>query len=230
MAVVLTALAAALPALPADLEVNVGGVAVTLPAPFNEYVEAGDRVGDLVSGFLTPDYRLLATYLPRNVVAAVSGNKPVHLDNNLVGYVAVMRQVERTDLTPPLFARAVDAAVDGASPRKVDATKVRETEQRINLQMRAIGAAPLRLGEREILGELFRQPNAAGFAVRTGVSMNGHNGTLTGGMAFIRVKNRLLLAWISVEHESPDLMDWLTRSLQAWSDVIILKNGGEIGQ
>ena len=67
--------AACLPSVGADLELKAGGIALTLPGPANDFVEAGDKLRSTFFELMVPSNRLVSAYLPAQTLAELNTAK-----------------------------------------------------------------------------------------------------------------------------------------------------------
>ena len=80
------------------------------------------------------------------------------------------------------------------------------------------------MGHAEMLGGIFQKADAAGFAMLTAFKEEDRSVTMAGCTALLRVKQRLVFAYLYRTIESPDTMSWLRKNIEEWSDAILAKN------
>jgi hypothetical protein len=213
---------ACLPAFAADPEVKAGGVTLALPGPANDFAEVGDKLKTTFFELLVPSTnRLLSAYLPTQRLAELnSGKAPGPFD--VYAMVEVLRQAEYVDCTPEAFEEVLKGSA--SSLGELDGKKVGDLEQELNIHLKALGTKPVELGRPEMLGAIFQKSNAAGFAMLTAVKQGDRNVTLAGGFALLRLKQRLIFAYLYHTYESPDTVTWLRKNLETWCDAILAKN------
>jgi hypothetical protein len=213
---------ACLPAFGADPEVKAGGIMLTLPAPASDFADAGDRLRTTVFELLVPaTNRLLSAYIPVVQLAEVSAGKaPGGLE--VYAMVEVPRQAEYNECTPEFFAQFLK----GLEPAlgKLDLKTAGEMEAEINIHLKSLGSKSIEIGHSESLGSVFQKNNAAGFAMLAAYQQGDRTITMASGIAAIRVKQRLVLAYLFRKYESPDTVKWLRKTLEAWGDQILARN------
>jgi len=208
-------LAACLPAVGADPEVRTGGIVIKLPGPATDFEEAGDQLRTTFFELLTPSTnRLLSAYLPSQILVKWNARKPGALD-------VYARQAEYSDCTPQAFDQVLKSVEP--SMGKLD-VKVGEIEQEINIRLKSLGTRPIEVDHPEMLGNIFRKSNAAGFAMLIAVKQDDRSDTMAGGVALLRVKQRLIFAYLYHKYESPDSVNWVRKNLEAWCDTILARN------
>ena len=215
-------LATSLPVFGADPEVKAGGVVLTLPAPAGDFAESGDKLRTTFFEPLVPSTnRLLDAYLPAQTLAAVNAGKaPGTLD--MYAMVEVARRTEYAECTPQAF----EQVVKGAEPSMGTfvQNQAGDLADELNIRLKSLGAKPLEIGRVEMLGGLFKKPDAFGFALLTAYKQGDRSVTMASGMAVLRVRQRLIFAYLFRKYESPDTISWLHRNLEAWADAILAKN------
>lgn len=216
-------LAACLSAVGADPEFKAGGTPVILPGPAIDFPEVGDKLRTTVFELLAPSTnRLLSAYVPTDVLAQLNrGKAPSGLD--LYGLVEVLRGMEYTDCTAKDFEQVLEGA--GPSLGKVDTKGITESVQdEMNSRLKLLGAKPVAVDHPEMLGGLFRKPDVAGFAMLMSVKSGDRSVTMAGGMALVRIKERLIFVYLFRKYESPETVNWLRKNLEPWCDSILAKN------
>jgi hypothetical protein len=75
-----------------------------------------------------------------------------------------------------------------------------------------------------MLGGLFRKSNAAGFGMLSAMRQDDRSDTVATGIAVMRVKQRLVFAYLYHKYESSDTVSWLSKNLEVWCDAILAAN------
>ncbi len=210
---------ACLVALAADPKVNAGGTELTLPVPASDFVEVGDKLRTTFFELLAPSgNRLLSAYAPEKTLTSRNAGKPLELD--IYSMVEVPRRAEYTDVTPQAF----EQVLKGMEP-SMGKFEAGGLQQEMNIRLKSLGAKPIEIGHPEMLGGIFRKPNAAGFAMLLADKQgDDRSDTMAGGMAVLRVRQRLIFAYVYRKYESPDSISWVNKILEAWCDTILAKN------
>lgn len=200
---------------------KVGGLEVTAPAPA-DYSEVGDRLRTTLFEVMTPaTNRLLAAYLPVKALAALeAGNTTGGLP--FYAMLQVPRGAEYADCTPEAFDQAV-RSIEGAIGA-IDTAKTGELSSEMNLRLKSLGVGPVAVDRPEMLGGLFRKTDAAGFAMLMAMKQAEKTSSIAAGMAVLRVKQRVLFAYLYRRYESPETVRTLRTELEAWADAILAAN------
>jgi hypothetical protein len=215
-------LGACFPAAAADPEFKAGGVALVLPGPSGDFVEVGDKLRTTFFELMAPaSNRLLSAYVPSTSLTALnSGKVPAGLD--IYAMVEVPRQAEYADVTPEAFAQVLQGME--SSMGKLDAKTLENVEQELSVRLKSLGAGSVEIGRPEMLGGLFRKPDAASVAMLLAYKQGDRTVTMAGGIGFIRIRQRLIFAYLFRRYESPDTVSWLRKNLEPWVDAILAKN------
>ncbi|MGO9095193.1 MAG: hypothetical protein ACLQGV_08215 [Bryobacteraceae bacterium] len=216
-------LAACFQAATVGQEFKAGGVALTLPGPASDFPEVGDKLRTTVFELLAPSTnRLLSAYVPSDTLARLNQGKQMQgLD--LYAMVEVPRQMEYTDCTAKDFEQVLESA--GPSLGKVDANGIIESAaEEINFRLKSLGAKPVAVDHPEILGGLFKKADVAAFAMLMSLKSGDRSVTMAGGMAVLRIKQRLVFVYLFRRYESPETVNWLHKNLETWCDSILAKN------
>ena len=107
---------------------------------------------------------------------------------------------------------------------KLDAKTLENVEQELSVRLKSLGAGSVEIGRPEMLGGLFRKPDAASVAMLLAYKQGDRTVTMAGGIGFIRIRQRLIFAYLFRRYESPDTVNWLRKNLEPWVDAILAKN------
>jgi len=202
---------------PATTEVKAGGIALTLPAPAGDFAEVGDRLRTTFFELLAPSTnRVLTAYAPAGVVPSPA--KPF----DVYAMVQVSRQTEYVDCPPEGFAelkKGVDEAMANGAADKLEAFG-----EELNLRLKSLGAKPLTIGKPEMLGRVYDKKDSAGYLMLVAAKAGESSTTMATGIALLRVKQRALFAYFYRKYDSPDSVQAVRKSLEAWSDDILARN------
>jgi len=213
-------LSACLRAEGTDTEVKAGGIVLTLPAPAVDFKESGDKLTTTVFELLVPSVnRLVAAWAPPQELAKLNeGKTTAALD--AYAMVEVLRQLEYEDCTPEAFQQLVRSAGPSTS-ELVGVGKGMEEE--LNARLTSLGQRT-ELNRPENVGGIFQKADAYAFATLTGYKQGDRVVSMAVATAVIRVRQRVLFAYIFRKYESPDTVISMGKNLEAWTDAILVKN------
>jgi hypothetical protein len=205
-----------------DPEVTAGGALLAIPPPSNDFVEAGEKLRTAFFELLVPSTnRLLNAYVPAQSGAELNGGKMAGgLD--VYALLEISRRAEYTDCMPQAF----EQVLKGLEPAmgKFDAEKRGQLEQEMNIRLQSLGTKPIEIGHPEMLGGIFKKTDASGFAMVLAVKQGDRSSTMACGFGVLRVKQRLIFAYLYRKYESPKTVSLVRENLEAWSDAILSKN------
>jgi hypothetical protein len=218
----LLSLGTCLAAAGAEPEVKAGGVSLTLPGPTGGFAEVGDRLKTTFFELLAPSTnRLLTAYVPTQALEQLNAGKASGgLD--IYALVEVSRRTEYTDLTSQAFQKLLESM--GPALGKLDTQKVGDVTEEINIRLKSLGTKPIEVGHPEMLGGIFQKADSSGFAMLMAVKQENRSQTMAMGFAALRVKQRLVFAYLYRKYESPETVNLLRKGLEEWADAILAKN------
>jgi hypothetical protein len=198
-----------------------GGVELTLSAPA-DFVEVGDKLRTTFFELLAPSTnRLLTAYLPTKVLTEIEkGTPPVSFE--VYAMVEVLRQAEYADCTPEAFAQVTGEFANAS--KIVDDPKLGAITEEVSLRLKNLGAKPVEAGRAEMLGRLFQKKDAAAMAMLIGLKQAEQSTTMICGMGALRLKQRLIFAYLFRRYESSETVDWIRKNLESWADAMLAKN------
>lgn len=107
---------------------------------------------------------------------------------------------------------------------QLDAQKLGDVTEEINIRLKSLGTKPIDVGHPEMLGAVFQKADASGFAMLMAVKQENRSDTMAGGLAVLRVKQRLVFAYLFRKYESPETVNLLRKELEAWTGAILASN------
>jgi hypothetical protein len=219
---VLLVLGACLEAPGADPEAKAGGVSLKFPSPSGGFAEVGDRLRTTFFELLAPSTnRLLTAYVPTQSLEQLNARKAVGaLD--VYALVEVSRRAEYTDLTPQAFQKVLESM--GPALGQLDTQKVGDVAEEINIRLKSLGTKPIEVGHPEMLGSIFQKDDATGFAMLMAVKQENRSDTMAMGMGVLRVRQRLIFAYLYRKYSSPETVDLVRKGLEGWVDEILAEN------
>lgn len=205
-------------------KVKAGGIDLLLPSPDGDFTEVGDRLRTTVFDLLTPSTnRLLTAYLSHQIKEnLLSGNTKGGLGTYAM--VEIPRGAEYTDVGQKDFEDALKTVANsmGVAVDKAFST----TTDEINARMKELGGKPISVDRPEMMGTVFRKPDAFAWAMLMGVKGGDSASatTMAGVIAMIRIKQRVLFTYLYRKYDSPEVLDSLGKSTEAWVSRILSAN------
>jgi hypothetical protein len=74
------------------------------------------------------------------------------------------------------------------------------------------------------LGSFFSKQDAFGLGMIMPVSSKGSTTTMVGGIILLRVKNRMLFAYLYATYKDQETVRWVRKTSEGWADAILAAN------
>jgi hypothetical protein len=219
--------AAASSQLPAVSVYQAGGVSVSIPAPLKNMVEVRPANRAAMERLVPSFNRMITGFAPYKDqlrIAAGDNSAP------LIAMVTVSRQSESKVVGREDFEQIVDSVAKSFNETVDSDAKNNQAEfdQRMKSldldHVKVTADKPLRLGN------LFSHPNAAGFATLIEASGSGASPDMAASskklvsVLYMRVKSRVLFAYIFADYKDKDTILWLRNASEGWANEIFKAN------
>lgn len=197
---------------------------LAVPGP-GGFPEVGDRLRTTVFEVLTPaSNRLLTAYVPAETLAEFSSGK---FGDGMRHYamLEVPRQGEYVDCTPEAFTQVQESME--AAMGKFDSKTLGDATEELNIRLKSLGSKPLEVGRPEPLGGLFKKTGSSGssgFAMLLAFKQGERTLTMVTCIGVLRVKQRVLFAYLYQRYESPQTVQGLGKELEQWTDALLAGN------
>ena len=205
-----------------DNSFRVGGQSIILTSPVEEMVEVGSDNRVILEVVVPESNRLIAGYVLKTEQAVLHG-----AGTELTRYamVQVPRQGEFADVSADDFKQIADGA--GKQLGAAIDSSVKEGETEFNRRMKSMNLDSLQatLDKPVQLGRLFARGDAFGFGMIMSVTMNGKTTKMVAGINLLRVRNRVLFAYVYSVYKDESTVEWMRNTSQDWADSILRANG-----
>ncbi|HTW30240.1 MAG TPA: hypothetical protein VMD76_01085 [Candidatus Sulfotelmatobacter sp.] len=206
----------------APLSYVVGGTPIVIPPPSTEFSELGDDSRKVADLYVPAQNRLIAAFYPAEQLALFKRGKGKVYSRN--GLVEASRRSEFTNYTRESFQDLVQSINKklGASmdPYERDAQdQLNRRVQELNLNQGRIT-----LGQPFQLGSLFSKEDAFAFAFAAPSELDGVTSTRLIATIVIRVRSRVVFAYLSDLYKGPQTMQWVQMISEQWADAILNAN------
>jgi hypothetical protein len=195
-----------------------GRVSFTIPPPAPELVEMGPDLRVLMEPMAPAKLRLIAAFIPPDSLAKLPG--PSSMAFTKYALVEVPRTAEFLDVDETSFKTVVDSMSQQFSNGNLQSTM----QTAIDRHFADLGTAKLTVDKPTQLGTMFSKPNASGFAMLMPMAANGKTVTLVSATLVVRVRSRLLFAYLYIQYEDKASIDWITKTSEFWADSILKSN------
>ena len=198
-----------------------GGKQFALPAPSSDLVEGGPDNRIVMENFVPDNNRLVAAFAtPEDLAALRAGSKKL----TKYAMVEVPRKGEFAEFSAGDFKDLADGAAQQIGVAMDSA--VSEGEETFNRRMKSLELDNLtvKLDKPVQLGTLFSRSDAIGFGMILPVTVAGTTTRMIAGVIFLRVKNRVLFAYLYGSYKDESSAQWIRKASENWADAILKAN------
>ncbi len=199
-----------------------GGTPIVIPSPTTDLVEVGEEGRGVLEVAVPDSNRLIAGFLLAQDLSRLTkgSDTPVLTKYALV---EVPRNGEYSDVSVSDFKEMIDGASQelGASMSSYFSS----TEDEFNRRLKDLNVdATVSLGKPVQLGALFSKTDAFGFGLITQVTVGATSANMAMAAAIVRVKQRVIFAYLYAEYKNDDTVKWLRKACEDWADAILKAN------
>jgi len=161
--------------------------------------------------------RLIAAFILSDNLAQLPGSTTPLTKYALV---EVPRAAEFVDVDEATFK----TVVDGMSQQFSSGTLQSTMQTEIDRHYADLGGGKPTVDKPTQLGTMFSKPNASGFAMLMPMAVNDKTVTLVAATLAVRVRNRILFAYLYTQYKDKASVDWITKTSESWVDSILKSN------
>jgi hypothetical protein len=199
-----------------------GTKSLVIPPPSSEFVEIGSDYRVILEGLTPETNRLIAAFLlPAEIPLVESGS-----DKPMTRYVLVEipRKVEFADVNPDIFKQITDA-LGQQFGGNLDASLNGQMDE-VNRRLKALGTASstINIDKPVQLGILFSTTDAYSYGMIIPVTANGVTTKMAMELIALRIKNRVIFAYIYAQYKHEGTVQWLRKTGEDWADAILKAN------
>lgn len=211
-----------------SVTVTVSEVDIVVPPP-SGLVDAGPEKRD--SFPVPPNNRLLVGYVLPEDLPFIGKNSVEAGAFRRYAMLQVPRRGEDHIFTAAEFSqiKAELAQNDLFNSVKDDVNSVLE-----ELDTSGDNAAKIRLGTMKALGKFMNSDDAVGFLNLTPITLStggtSNTETIVGGAAFLRLKGKLIFAYLYRTYDGRESVEWVRDNAKSWVEAIFAANGGVSGR
>ena len=195
-----------------NIQIEVGGVKIDVQAPigFHEISSLSPETRNLAETMTPPSNRLLAIFVSEDDLGRIMKGEVPKFGRYML--LQVFRELENTNISNGQFRQLV------AQIKAQQNTLPKEYEL----------SQKMKIGEHVPLGVFFEQSNAIGFAslVKYQAEAEGEklDYVVAGGTSFIRVKQKVLYAYVYGTYENQDDLNWVRSKSREWVNSLLTFN------
>lgn len=206
----------------ADLfSVEVGGISIVVPLPHQDFVRVGyenEELREFFKALMPPSNRFLCAYVLRNELMRINAGDVISLSRSIV--LQVYRDAEFYELTTDDFAYLVRDAENSLGSESV----MRDARAKVAEQLKTLGLEDIKIDHPVPFGVLFSIQNAWAFGMIVPVRYGTETLMMGSSSCLLRVKNRLLFAYVYSEYKGEETMEWLSATTENWARSILKEN------
>ena len=198
-----------------------GGRVISIPQPSKDLLEVGYDVREQLEVFVIAQNRLLSAYMLASEKPRFSqGEENFILSQSAA--IQVFRQGEYQDFGKAEFDDLVE--YEETTEGSEMATIAEETEEEMNRRMDALNLNKVKINTPVDLGALFSKPNAYSFGMIVKYADAGKSWTTVISTTYIRVRDRLLFAYVTAKYDGTETVKMVTEISENWADAILEAN------
>ncbi len=179
----------------ADCPTMAGGVPVVIPPPDKEFVEAGDK-RNFFDYMVPSSNRLLCAFVPVDFLPRLK-NPASGMGQYLLVELSRKLDDENTETTSAVFEKVVLGVKQQFADSSTLNHTVQATSEEIRSKLKKLDQSKdVSIGTPVPLGTLFQTSDAYAFAMLSPVSSGGVTTRVIGACVLLRVRERLIFAYI----------------------------------
>jgi hypothetical protein len=194
-----------------------GRISLSIPSPAPELLEMGPDLRVLMEPLAPAKLRLIAAFILSDNLAQLPGSTTPLTKYALV---EVPRAAEFVNVDEATFK----TVVDGMSQQFSSGTLQSTMQTEIDRHFADLGGGKLTVDKPTQLGTMFSKPNASGFAMLMPMAVSDKTVTLVAATLAVRVRNRILFAYLYTQYKDKASVDWITKTSESWVDSILKSN------
>ncbi|MCK9555773.1 hypothetical protein M0R36_08180 [bacterium] len=201
-------------------EVKVGGVSINVPPPADGFKEVGYDKREFLEIAVPPNNRLLSAFLTEEDLKKFGTEQLEYLSRYMMLQVA--RGAEYMSCGPEDFKIVIESMSEAMSQGMKDT--IDEANAEISRRLKALNVDEVKLDKPEMLGQIFSITDAAAFAMVMSVKEGARTTKMICGLCTIRVKSKLLFAYVYSEYKDEASVDWVCKTTENWAKALLNAN------
>jgi hypothetical protein len=208
----------------ADCNTMTGGVPVVIPPPGKEFVEVGSDRRDFF-GWMVPSHnRLLCAFVPADVLPRLK-NPASGMGQYMLVELSRKLDEKNTEITSASFEKIVLGMKQQFADSSTLNQTVQTTSEEISSKLKQLDQAKeISIDTPVPLGTLFQTSDAYAFAMLASVSSGGVSTRAINASVLLRVKDRLIFAYIYGSGDDEKSLKWIEKTTEQWVNDILAAN------
>jgi hypothetical protein len=203
---------------------TVGGIAVVVPVPLAKFTEVGIDKHDFFEWLVPTGNRLLCAFVPVDLLPTLKkpamGMDRYMLVETVQSYDDAKKEVPSAD-----FEEIITAVKAKLGDTKEMNQIIQPTGEELNRKLKAIDdSKDVSLDQPSNLGTIFQSPNVYAFAMIVPVTSAGTTKRVINASVLLRVRDRLVFAYIYASGGDQTSLQWTQQTASAWAQQILASN------
>jgi len=218
----LFASASLLPA--ADCSTTAGGVPVVIPPPAKEFVEVGSDNRDFFEYMVPSRNRLLCAFVPADFLPRLK-NPASGLGQYMLVELSRKLDEKNTEVTSASFEKVVLGMKQQFADSSTLNQTVQTTSEEISSKLKQLDSSKdVSIDKPTPLGTLFQTSDAYASAMLAPVSSGGVRMRTINASVLLRVRDRLIFAYIYGSSDDENSLKWIGKMAEQWANEILTAN------
>jgi hypothetical protein len=210
----------------ADCSATAGGAPVVIPPPEKEFVEVGADKRDFFQYMVPSRNRLLCAFVPADFLPSLK-NPAGGMGQYMLVEVSRRLDEKNAEVTSATF----EEVVSGMKQQFADSSSLNQTAQEsseeVSSKLKQLHQSKeVSIGKPTPLGNLFQASDAYAGAILAPVSSGGVTSQAINATLLLRVRNRLIFAYIYGSTDDENSLKWIEKVAQQWANEILAANSG----
>jgi hypothetical protein len=204
-----------------------GGVSVTIPAPVGGFVEVSSEKRDFFQYMVPARNHLLCAFVPADRLPLLKNPA-----RGMTRYMVVegSRKMDEGNLevTEAIFQEIVSGIKQQLGDTNALNQILQTTAEELSRKLKAVDASKdVAIGQVTPLGTLFQRQDVYAFAMVAPVSSAGATSRMINASVVLRVRERLLFAYVYAGASDETSLKWVEQTAQQWAQQIVTANADD---
>ena len=209
-----------------DCLATIAGVSVAIPTPEKSFTEVGSEKRDSFEFMVPSRNRLLCAFVLTDYLPHLK-NPATGVDRYMVVEVSRYIDEKNPEITTAIFEQVIAVAKQEVGDTSKLNNTAHATAEEINNKLKAVqNSKDISIDKLIPLGTIFQTTDAYGFLIDGVVSSGGTATRIIGGANLIRVRNRLIFAYV-YGSEAESSLKWVQTTSEEWTRKILAANSSK---
>jgi hypothetical protein len=208
----------------ADCSTMAGGAPVVIPPPGKEFVEVGSDKRDFFEWMVPSHDRLLCAFVPADFLPRLK-NPASGMGQYMLVELSRKLDEKNTEVTSAGFEKVVLGVKQQFADTSTLNQTVQTTSEEISSKLKQLGQSKdVSMDKPTPLGTLFQTSDAYASAMLAPVSSGGVTTRAINASVLLRVRDRLIFAYIYGSGDDDKSLKWIEKTAEQWANEILTAN------